>query len=162
MNQEDKKKKNKEEKDEKRLEEAEEIVRFREELEEVDAKYKRALADYQNLEKRVRDERSGYVLRANEQMLLRIIPVLDTLMLAKKHDDNPTLAVSISQFLDVLKSEGVTKIETEGKPFDPHLMEGLEKVEDGDIVVEEIRPGYMLYDKLLRPAQVKVGKKATS
>lgn len=154
MDQDDKKKKNKKEN-----RQDEELVNLKDELEASDAKYKRAIADYQNLEKRVRDERGEYTLRANEQMLVRIIPILDTLMLAAKHDENPTLAISISQFLDVLKSEGVTKIETENKSFDPNLMEVIEKVEDGDMVVEEVRPGYMLYDKLLRPAQVKVGKK---
>lgn len=137
----------------------EEIKLLKEELENSEEKYKRALADYQNLEKRVRDERGEYVLRANEQMLLRIIPILDTLMLAKKHDESQTLSISISQFLDVLKAEGVTKIDTENKVFDPNLMEVIEKVDDGDNVVEEVRSGYMLYDKLLRPAQVKVGRK---
>lgn len=127
-------------------------------LNDFEDRYKRALADYQNLEKRSRDERGEFVRRANQEMLLRIIPILDTLMLAAKHDKNPTLAISVAQFLDVLKSEGVSKIEVIDKPFDPFLMEGLEKVEEGDVVVEEVRPGYMLYDKLLRPAQVKVGK----
>lgn len=128
-------------------------------LEEAEQKYKRALADYQNLEKRNREERGEWVRSANREMLLRVLPVLDTLMLAKMHDDNPTLAVSAGQFLDVLKSEGVEKIDTNGKTFDPHLMECLEKVDEGDTVLEEVRAGYMLFDKLLRPAQVKVGKK---
>lgn len=128
-------------------------------LEEAELKYKRALADYQNLEKRNREERGEWVRSANREMLLRILPVLDTLMLAKEHDDNPTLAVSAGQFLDVLKAEGVEKIETVGKTFDPHLMECVEKIDDSDMVIEEVRAGYTLYDKLLRPSQVKVGKK---
>lgn len=155
MDAEEKKKKSK---DSSELKQDSESAVLKEKLEECEEKYRRALADYQNLEKRSRDQRGEYVRMANQEMLLRIIPILDTLMLAQKHDDSQTLAISISQFLDVLKAEGVVKIETLNADFDPHIMEAVEKVEDGDRVVEEVRTGYMLYDKLLRPAQVRVGK----
>jgi molecular chaperone GrpE len=91
---------------------------------------------------------------------LKLLPVLDTLVLAQKHLNDKGLELSIQQFLDVIEKEGVKQIETKDKEFNPHMMEVIEIVdgEDGK-VLEEIRAGYMLYDKVLRPAQVKVGKK---
>lgn len=129
-----------------------------EKLSECEEKYRRAIADYQNLEKRNIIDRSEWIKSANREMLLRILPIVDTLVLAVKHDDNKTLEVAYNQFVDILKAEGVVKIDTEGKKFDPTVMECLEMVEEGDMVIEELRTGYMLYDKLLRPAQVRVGK----
>jgi len=136
-----------------------ELVHLKNKFEEADSSYKRALADYQNLQKRVADERRNLILAANRELLLRILSVLDTLELAQKHDESEGLKVSIAQFLDVLKSEGVTRIETVGLDFDPATMEAIatDKGEEGK-VLEEIRSGYILNDKFLRAAQVKVGK----
>lgn len=136
-----------------------EVEQLKIKLEEAEGSFKRALADYQNLQKRVNDERRSLILSANRDLLLRILTVLDTLVLAQKHDASEGLKVSISQFLDVLKTEGVTQIETVGKEFDPHLMEAV-AIEKGDDnkVLEELRVGYLLNDKVLRPAQVKAGK----
>ncbi|MGH7204336.1 MAG: nucleotide exchange factor GrpE [Candidatus Levyibacteriota bacterium] len=137
-----------------------EIIKLRQELEVAENKYRRALADYQNLQKRTQEDRQQWILGANRELLLRIMTVLDTLMLAQQHVQNKNLEVSIQQFLDVLKSEGVTKIETKDKKFDPHLMEAIATGEgkEGE-VIEELRAGFLLHDKLLRAAHVKVGKK---
>ncbi len=137
-----------------------ELERLQKEVEEFENKYKRALADYQNLEKRVQEERRDWAKLSNRELLLRLLPILDTLILANIHTQHDGLKVSISQFLDVLKAEGVTKIETAGKVFDPKFMEAVmtENGEEGK-VLEEVRIGFMLHDTLLRPAQVIVGKK---
>lgn len=129
---------------------------------QLENNYKRALADYQNLQKRVQEEKSEWVRSANKELLLRILTVLDTLILAQQHVQDQGLQISVQQFLDVLKGEGVTRIETAGKEFNPHLMECI-TTEQGEEnkVLEEIRAGFMLYDKVLRPAQVKVGKSAS-
>jgi len=127
--------------------------------EEYEGKYKRALADYQNLEKRTREERSEWIRSSGRDILLRLLPVLDTLSLANKHVEDQGIKVTLQQFLDVLKAEGVVKIETAGKKFDPHQMEAIDVTDDGDDVIEEVRDGYMLHDRLLRPAHVRVGKK---
>src|SRR6266568_32846 len=136
-----------------------ELEALKKQVEEFENNYRRALADYQNLQKRVQEEKSEWIRSGNKELILRILPVLDTLMLAKQHVKDQGLQVSIQQFLDVLKSEGVTKIETAGQEFNPHLMECI-TTETGEenIVIDEIRAGYMLYDKVLRPAQVIVGK----
>lgn len=129
-------------------------------LEEVDAKYKRALADYQNLEKRVREERGEWVRAANQGLLLRMLPVLDTLQMAQKHSTDKSLQVTHQLFLDALKAEGVEKIQTIGNQFDPKLMEAVEMIAgEENTVIEERRIGFLLYGKLLRPAEVAVGGK---
>lgn len=129
-------------------------------LEEAENKYRRALADYHNLQKRVQEEKTDWIRAANKELLLRMLPVLDTLMMANKHVEDAGLKVSINQFLDTLKAEGVTKIKTVGEEFNPHLMDCVQTVDgDENKVIEEARPGYMIYDKVLRPAQVIVGKK---
>jgi molecular chaperone GrpE len=131
-----------------------------EKLVDSDNKYKRALADYQNLEKRVRDEKADWIKGANNNLLQRLLPLLDTLLLASTHSEDKTLHVVATMFTDVLKSEGVEKIETVGKHFDPNTMEAVEIiVGDDNIVMEERRAGYTLYGKLLRPAEVAVGGK---
>ena len=136
-----------------------ELEALKKQVEEFENNYRRALADYQNLQKRVQEEKSEWIRSANRELILRILTVLDTLMLAQQHVKEQGLEVSVQQFLDILKSEGVTKIETVGHEFNPHLMECI-TTEPGEEnkVLEEIRTGYMLYDKVLRPAQVKVGK----
>ncbi len=127
-------------------------------VEEAELKFKRALADYQNLEKRVQAQRREIILSANRDLLLRLLPILDTLQLAYQHLKDKGLELSIKQFSDVLKNEGVSKFETVGKQFDPSIMEGI-STQDGEEnkVLEEVRAGYMLNDILLRSAQVIVG-----
>lgn len=129
--------------------------------EELMNNWKKALADYQNLEKRVAAERTEWIRGANKDLILRILPVLDTLTLASLHDKNDSLQISIKQFEDVLKAEEIEKIETEGKDFNPATMECVATIEgENNKVLQETRSGYMLNDKVLRPAQVKVGKES--
>ena len=135
------------------------IEELKTKIEELENQNKRLLADYRNLENRVENERGEWILRANKQLLLNILPVLDTLMLAAKHSKDQSLSLSVQQFLDILKREGVVRIETLGKNFDPNMMEGMQTVEGEEgKAIEEVRTGYMLYDKVLRPAQVHVGR----
>lgn len=131
------------------------------ELENLENQLKRALADYQNLEKRIASEKSEWIRISNKDLLLRLLPGLDSLLLAQKHTQDEGVKVSIKHFLDILEAEGVTKIETIGKDFDPKLMEAVstKQGEEGK-VLEELRAGYTIYDSVLRPAQVIVGKQS--
>lgn len=152
----------KEEKREKKAQK-DEAHEWEEKLADSETKYKRALADYQNLEKRVRDEKGEWIKAANRELLLRMLPLLDTFSLAVVHSKDQTFSVVMQQFADVLKDEGVEKIKTVGEIFDPHHMEAIDTIEGEEgKVIEEVRPGYMLYGRLLRPAQVRVGQKASS
>lgn len=141
------------------VQEASELDRCRENVQDLENQVRRVLADYRNLEKRVQEEKSEWIKIANKQILLRLLSVLDTLILANKHIENQGLTISIQQFLDILKDEGVTRIDAKGKTFDPHTMECVETIEgQAGKVIEEIRIGFMIYDKILRPVHVTVGK----
>lgn len=130
-------------------------------VQSLENQLKRALADYQNLQKRVQEERVNWIRTANKDIILRLLPVLDTLMLARQHVQDQGLELSIKQFIQVLKDEGIEKIETEGEEFDPYTMECIQTIEGKEgKVLEEIRTGYTIEEKVIRPAQVKVGQKA--
>lgn len=162
----DKKKENKEElelaEEQEEIGEVEQEEKSHDECEEkleiAENARKRALADYQNLEKRVREERLALIQSSNKELLLRFLPILDTLILALQHEENSTLKVVIDQFLQTLKSEGITQIKTVGEKFDPMTMEVVTTSQGKEgVVIQEVRTGYLLHDKLLRPAQVIVG-----
>lgn len=132
-------------------------------LEEYKSKYLRALADYQNLEKRTHAEKEETRQFAAKRVLERLLPVLDTLEKAKDHLKDPGLDLVHKELIAVLQEHGVEKIHVVNKPFDPHEMECVEVVHGKDNhVVEELLPGYRLYGKVLRVAQVKVGKESNN
>lgn len=142
-------------------EENNEVAALKQQIEECETKYKRALADYQNLEKRVAEQRIDLIRNANRDLLLRILGVFDTLLLAQQHSTDKNLEVSINHFLEILKSEGVTRIKAVGEDFDPAFMEAITTVEGNEgKVVNEVRAGFLLNEKLLRAAQVTVGKQS--
>ena len=130
-----------------------------EEVENLENLLKRALSDYQNLEKRIASEKGEWIKIANKDLLLKLLPGLDSLILAQKHTQDEGVNVSIEHFLDTLEQVGVKKISTENADFDPNLMEAIAQV-DGPSgkVVEELRAGYTINGQVLRPAQVLVGK----
>jgi molecular chaperone GrpE len=130
-----------------------------EEFKNLDNQLKRALADYQNLEKRVVSEKSEWVKLANKGLLFRLLPALDNLSLAEKHTQDKGVTLSIDQMISAFKEEGIEKIETMGRDFDPNLMEAVHVAEGQEgKVAEEVRAGYTLFGQVLRPAQVAVGK----
>lgn len=129
-----------------------------EQMEELESKWKRALADYQNLEKRVMLERSQFVKLATVGVVEKFIGVLDDLELAAKHVNDEGLNMVIKKFVSVLQSEGVKEIEADGKPFDPHLMEAVDRVAGPkDMVINIVKKGYQIDTTVVRPAQVTVG-----
>ena len=130
------------------------------ELEEITNQLKRALADYQNLEKRTLEEKKEWIMSGNKSLVASLLPVLDNLFLAQKHIQDEGLDLSINKFLEVLEGEGVTKIVTDNQEFDPNTMECV-TVQEGEKnkIIEEIRPGYVMNDNILRAAQVVVGGK---
>ncbi len=137
----------------KRTEELEQKVK------ELEDQLKRAVADYRNLEKRLEDEKSDFVKFANRELLARVLPSFDTLFLAEKYVTDDGIKVTIKHLQDALREAGVERIVTSGAVFDPEKMEAV-TTDSGEEnkVLEELRPGYLLNGKLLRPAQVKVGQ----
>lgn len=129
--------------------------------EEVDwkDKYIRAMADYQNLEKRSLEQVQDARLFAAEIVISRLLPVVDTFDKVSEHIKDAGFDLAYKQLLSVFKEQGVERIVAVGKPFNPHEMECIEVVEgENDIIVEETLPGYIFRGKVLRVAQVKVGK----
>lgn len=141
---------------------AEEVmVEQKNEADEWKLKYLRALADYQNLEKRS-DERVSHVrMYAAEMVLSRLLPVVDTFSKVQEHIKDPGLDLAYKELLSVLTEQGVSRIEVVGKEFNPEEMDCIEVVSGKENeVVEEVMPGYRFRDKVLRVARVKVGTTA--
>ena len=125
---------------------------------ELENQLKRALADYQNLEKRIASEKSEWIKGANRELIVKLLPILDDLFLAQQHIQNAGLDLSVQKFQDILESEGVKRIEVKDREFDPNTMECV-SVKEGEEnkVLEEVRSGFIINDRVLRPAQVVVG-----
>lgn len=125
---------------------------------ELDNQLKRAVADYRNLERRSYDERSEAVKFANKQLIEALLPAFDTLFLAEKYTTDESVKLTIGRILEVLQQNGIDKILVENVKYNPETMEVIELVPgEKDTVIEEVRPGFMIHGKLIRPAQVKVG-----
>lgn len=127
---------------------------------ELEEQLKRALADYQNLERRVAEEKRLLSELYSAIIIEKFLPILDNLENAQKHLNDQGLAMVISQFNDVLSSEGVEEIKAEGQNFDPRIHEAVEIIEseeDGK-VAKVISKGYKINDKVIRPVKVAVTK----
>lgn len=140
---------------------SQEIVLLKQQVEEFKNKYLRAIADYQNLEKRVGDERFELMKIANKSMLIKILPFLDNLEKAEMFVKDPGLKISKDHFMQILKDAGLVEIEVLNKDYDPVTAEAVQLVEgkENNKVVEVLQKGYMFEDKIIRVAQVKVSKK---
>ena len=129
------------------------------EAEEWKNKYLRALADYQNLEKRKSEELGEVRKFAGEVILSKLLPIVDTFARAQENLNDQGLKLALNELEAFIADFGVKELEVVGKPFNPHEMECIEVVDGEDnIVIEEVFPGYALHGKVIRVAQVKVGK----
>ncbi|MBI4091275.1 nucleotide exchange factor GrpE [candidate division WWE3 bacterium] len=138
-----------------------EIAEKNKRIEELENNWKRALADYRNLERRYSEEKDALFKFANLLLLERLVPVLDNLETLSKHNDDKGLEIIINQFRELLRDEGVEEMNVLMRDFDPQLMEAVEVVEGGDNkVMQVVVKGYKMNDKILRPARVKVGRKS--
>jgi molecular chaperone GrpE len=151
--------------------------RLRTELEEARAEaeeyldgWRRAQAEFSNYKKRQRAEQTKIRELANANLLRKLLPVLDDFERAMATMPEGVAKLSWSQGLlmierkleAVLETEGVEPIETEGQTFDPNYHEAVthEEVpgyEEGEII-GEVQKGYVLGDRVLRPALVRVAK----
>jgi molecular chaperone GrpE len=128
-------------------------------IEEWKNKYLRALADYQNLERRTREEKEEVRKYAAELIIGRMLSVVDTFAKVKEHIKDTGFDLAYKEMVAVLEEQGVKHIDVVGREFNPHEMECIEVVKgENNIVIEETLPGYRIHGKILRVAQVKVGK----
>lgn len=125
---------------------------------QLDDKFKRALADYQNQEKRYETQRALFAKFANESLLDKILTVIDDLERAQGHLNDAGLGHVLKTFNQLLSSEGLTVVDSDNADFDPATMDCAEVVAGPkDKVVRTVAKGYRLFDKVLRPAKVEVG-----
>jgi len=133
------------------------------ELEMVKGMLARALADYDNLSKRVDKERQDLGKIASVGIIVRLIPVLDNLESAQTHLQDQGLAISIVEFKKVLSEEGLTEIVPKvGEAFDPETMEAIEVVTGAsdNSIAEVVLVGWKFNDgTVVRHAKVKVIKR---
>ncbi|WP_017811855.1 nucleotide exchange factor GrpE [Paenibacillus shenyangensis] len=153
---------------------AEEVV-SRAELERVQAhaddqtqRLLRAQADFDNFRRRTQKEKEELAKYASAQLITELIPVIDNFERAMAtKPENPELEsfskgvdMIFRQLSDVLKNTGLTPMEAVGQPFNPEFHQAVMQVESDEyeegIVVEELQKGYVLKDKVIRPAMVKV------
>jgi molecular chaperone GrpE len=134
-------------------------------------KYMRAHAEFENIRKRQEKEKGDLLKYANESLLLEFLPIIDNLEMAEKHIKEAKDFDAVREGVDMiqaqiqkfLKDTGVERIKTVGEKFNPHEHEPVEveesKDKDDGLIVAELKPGYRLNGKLLRPASVKIIKK---
>lgn len=125
----------------------------------------RLQADFDNFRKRTQRERNELFLFANESLFLEMLPVIDHFEMgfksaeAHQTDNSVTEGFRLvyNQLLDVLKKFNVTAIDTVGELFNPHRHEAILHMpsdKPAETVIEQVRRGYLLGEKLLRAAQV--------
>ena len=135
-------------------------------LAEMEDKYKRALADYQNLMKQTQKERQEYIRFANQALINQLLPLLDNLELAAKHVDDPGLAMVVKQFHAALADTGTEIIMPEvGDRFDHDAHECVETIEGNehqqDTIAQVSQVGYKWVDGgVIRHAKVVVYQQA--
>lgn len=131
---------------------------------DINEKYMRMLAEYDNFRKRSAKEREGVYADAVSDTLTSILPVLDNLERAEGCGDTEGLAkgleLTLKSFRDTLERLGIQEIEALGKTFDPNIHNAVFHVDDDAYgeseIVEVLVKGYMKGDKVVRYAVVKV------
>ncbi len=152
-----------------------EYLKLKEEADKAKVYWDRILrlqADFDNTRKRLEREKQDFVKFANEGIILESLNILDDLertveLAQEKHQDLSSFLKGVEMILahlyEMLKEYGVKPIEAQGKLFDPHYHEAMMQIENKDMpehtIVEELQKGYLLNDRVVRTAKVKVTKK---
>jgi len=151
------------------INEESEVDRLTKEIDKLKNDYARAYADTENLKKRLMAEAEQTRKYRIQSFAKEILPVIDNLeraLASEIHESDESFKKGIQMTYDMLvnalKNEGVEEIDCLGKPFDPNLEQAIlqEKVEDVEsgTVIEVLQKGYVLKDRILRPAMVKVSE----
>lgn len=146
-----------------------EVAALKQELDETFARYQRLAADFENYKRRSRQELVERTQYANEQLVLKLLPLLDNFQRALEHAPDgidPSwfdgIRLIAKQFEAILQAQGVSSIPAVGEKFDPTQHEAIASEETDEheegTVVEEMQRGYRLHRKVLRPTLVKVAQ----
>lgn len=145
-----------------------EVEELKKQAEENHQRFLRAQADFDNFRRRTQKEKEEFAKYASFKLIEQLLPVVDNfdraLAASKGSSDYEALAKGIDmifrQLEQVLTSEGLQKMEAVGQPFNPEYHQAIMQVESDEYeegtVVEEVQAGYLLKDKVIRPAMVKV------
>jgi molecular chaperone GrpE len=153
----------------------EQLAELKERAAKADEHWERLLrttADFENFKKRATREKQDAIKFANESLLQKLIPALDNFDMALSAAQNTqtdaaqSLQTGVNMIYQQLKSvlldSGLEEVDATGKPFDPNLHEAVSQKETTEVpegqVVQQLRKGYKLRDRLLRPASVIVAK----
>lgn len=148
-----------------------EIERLQSENDVLADKALRAQAELQNVQKRQQKERGDLIRYRSQSLASALLPVLDSLEQALKIDASDEQSVQLKKglemayqnFLSSLESEGVKKINALGEKFDPTIHQAIqqvpvEEVKESDTVVQVLQEGYMLHERVIRPAMVVIAQ----
>lgn len=122
-------------------------------------------ADFENYKKAIEKEKQQFINFANEKLIKELLTILDdferALKTIKDKEHKQGLNLLYQNFLKILENQGLKKIESLNKEFDPYYHEAIlkEKSNKDDIVLEEIQKGYLLNSKVIRHTKVKVSEK---
>lgn len=143
-----------------------EAIQLRAELAEIKDRWVRERAELENFKRRATREKQDALRFGSENLLKDLLPVIDNLHRALAHakSDDP-IVTGVQMVLrgldDVFERHGVKVVPARGEPFDPNRHEAISHVESdapANTVIDEHQRGYVLHDRLLRPALVTVGK----
>jgi molecular chaperone GrpE len=146
-----------------------ELDRLRREASEMRELAQRKQAEFENYRKRMERERADLARYAGAEVAKEVLPVLDNLERARSYAAGSSeeqlrdgVAIIHRQLQDILARMGLTEVESEGKPFDPHIHEAVSQVETDEhpegTVLSVFQKGYLFKDRLLRPAMVNVAR----
>jgi len=153
----------------KETEQPSELEALKKEKDETYDRYLRIQAEYDNYKRRTEKEKASERKYKSFDLANDIIPVLDNFERALQVEVNESnkgmvdgVKMVYNQLIEALQSHGVEAMDVEGKPFDPNLHHAVVQADEADveseIIVEELQKGYLLKDKVIRPAMVKVNK----
>jgi molecular chaperone GrpE len=136
---------------------------------EAKDRYLRLAADFDNYKRRSRQEQIGTIQHASSELISRLLPGLDDLHNALDHKPEDVdeawvkgVELSVRKLEEAFRAHGLEAIDAVGKPFDPQVHEAIGHEESAehpeDTVVSEVRKGYRLHDRVVRPALVRVAR----
>jgi molecular chaperone GrpE len=146
------------------------LEQLKKQLIEADDKYLRLYAEFDNYRRRTDAEKSELCKTAGKSLIEGVLPILDSFCHSEASFDKETTSVDDlkkgfslihKQLEDALRKHGVEKMVVVGQPFDPYRHEAVmqkESDQPSQTVLEELQIGYLLHDKVLRPAIVVVAK----
>ncbi len=139
--------------------------KLEQELEEMTELAKRTMADMQNQKRRFDEEKKVLITIGNIDLIRSLLPIVDNLNRAKEHAPENTdpkwlqgIEISINQLNTTLTNFGLKEISTKEEKFNPDLHEAVLQGEgEKDLILEELEKGYILGERVIRHAKVKVG-----